>query len=237
VDTVIMNSSQVSRGDHVAIIACQVMEPEIGALTRGKTHIKAYYLDQNLHRTPKNMAEQIQEIVDRIDSTVDRIVLGYGLCSNGIVGVKARTRKMIVPRCHDCIAFFLGSPQAYLDDFHSRPGSYYLTPGWIAERKDPLGIIEDEYVPRYGRETAEWAKKEELRHYTHIVLVNTGVADLAPMRKIALKNAQFFDMEYLEIEGEGREFFKKMACGPYATDEFIQLNPGEEITQDMFILS
>ena len=230
-----MNQKQISPDARVALIACQVLEPEIEALMREHAHIKVFYLDQNLHRTPKFMAEQIQEIVDRIDGSVDRIVLGYGLCSNGIVGVKTRTQTMIVPRCHDCIAFFLGSPQAYLDDFHSRPGSYYLTPGWIAEKKDPLGIIEEEYVPRYGRETAEWAKKEELKHYTHIVLVNTGVADLAPMRKIAIENAKFFNMEYLEIEGKSREFFEKLVCGPYPSDEFIQLNPGEEITQEMFI--
>lgn len=230
-----MNPKQTTPTEHVALIACQVMEPEIEGLRKKETQVEAFYLDQNLHRTPKHMAEQIQEIVDRIDSSVDRIILGYGLCSNGIVGVKAQTKEMIVPRCHDCIAFFLGSPQAYLDDFHSRPGSYYLTPGWIAEKKDPLSIIEDEYVPRYGRETAEWAKKEELKHYTHMVLVNTGVADLEPMRRIAIKNAQFFNMEFLEIEGKSQEFFKKLACGPYSPDEFIHLNPGEEITQEMFI--
>jgi len=230
-----MNPEQTRVHDRIALIACQVMEPEIEKLTLEQSHVKTYYLDQNLHRTPKDMAGQIQEIVDRIDGTIDRIVLGYGLCSNGIVGVNARTQEMIVPRCHDCIAFFLGSPQAYLDDFHSRPGSYYLTPGWIAERKDPLGIIEDEYVPRYGRETAEWAKKEELKHYTHIVLVNTGVAELEPMRKVAIENAQFFKMEYLEIERESREFFMKLVHGPYPSDDFITLSPGEEIRQEMFI--
>jgi hypothetical protein len=181
------------------------------------------------------MAGQVQELVDQVDDHIDRIALGYGLCSNGIVGVRAPEQGLIVPRCHDCIAFFLGSPKAYLDDFHSRPGSYYLTPGWIAEKKDPLSIIEEDYVPRYGRETAEWAKREELKHYTHIVLVDTGVADLESMRAVAKENARFFKMEYLEIEGKSREFFNKLAFGPYASDEFIYLKPGEEITQEMFI--
>lgn len=230
-----MNLTKFHPNDRVAIIACRVMEPEIEALKKEDDHIATYYLDQGLHRTPAKMAGQVQARVDQADATADRIVLGYGLCSNGIVGVKARARGLIVPRCHDCIAFFLGSPQAYLDDFHSRPGSYYLTPGWIAERKDPLSIIEDEYVPRYGRETAEWAKREELKHYTHIVLVDTGVADLAPMRAVARKNARFFRMEYLEIRGNSREFFKKLSQGPYGPDEFILLPPGAEITQELFI--
>ncbi len=65
--------------------------------------------------------------------------------------------------------------------------------------------------------------------------MNTGVADLEPMRKVAIENAQFFNMEYLEIERESREFFMKLVCGPYSSEEFIQLGPGEEITQEMFI--
>ena len=216
-------------------MACQIMEPELDPLIRERDSIRAFYLDQGLHRTPAQLAEKIQDIIDRIDKEFNRIVLGYGLCSNGIVGVKANSSELIVPRCHDCIAFFLGSPQAYLEDFHSRPGSYYLTPGWIAERKDPLAIIEDEYVPRYGRETAEWAKKEELKHYTHIVLVDTGTGNIEPMRQIGQENARFFSMEYLEIEGKSDEFFNKLAFGPYPEDEFIRLEAGQEITQDMFI--
>jgi len=55
------------------------------------------------------------------------------------------------------------------------------------------------------------------------------------MRKVALENARFFNMEYLEIEGKSREFFNKLVFGPYSSDEFIRLKPGEEVTQEMFI--
>ena len=230
-----MRAHALKRDKNVGLIACEIMKSEIEAIAKGQSHIEIHFLDQGLHRTPSQMPEQIQEIVDRLDGRVDRIVLGYGLSSNGNVGVQAHTSDLIVPRCHDCIGFFLGSPQAYLDDFFSRPGSYYLTPGWISEKKDPLAIIEEDYVPRYGRETAEWAKKEELKHYTHIVLVDTGVADLEPMRRIAQKNAEYFGMEYREIKGQSKEFFSKLIHGPYPEDEFYLVRPGEEITQGIFI--
>jgi hypothetical protein len=219
----------------IALVACQVMEPELEQIRKDHNHVDIQYLDQGLHRTPQKMADQVQELVDRGAEFADRIVLGYGLCSNGIVGVQARRRELIVPRCHDCIAFFLGSPEAYQKDFDSRPGTYYLTPGWLAEKKDPLSIIEDEYEPKYGRETAEWIKKEELKHYTHIVLIDTGVADLAPLRERAKENTAFFDMQYVEIEGKSLEYFFKLVNGPYRSDEFIVLKPGEIITQEMFI--
>ena len=55
------------------------------------------------------------------------------------------------------------------------------------------------------------AKKEELKHYTHIVLVDTGVADLEPMRRIAQKNAEYFGLAYLEIKAKTKAFFQKLA--------------------------
>jgi hypothetical protein len=229
-----MSVQRISEKQKAGVIACEIMQAEIEAVALGLDHIETRYLDQGLHRTPALMAGRIQELVDRLDNRVDRIVLGYGLCSNGIVGVQARTRDIVVPLCHDCIGFFLGSPQAYLDDFKARPGSYYLTPGWIVEKKDPLSIIEEDYVPRYGRKTAEWAKKEELKHYTHIVLVDTGVDDLEPMRRIARKNADYFGMEYLEIKAGSKEFFHKLVRGPYPEEEFFLVRPGEAVTQGIY---
>ena len=220
--------------NRIALVACHVLEPELEAARRGDPSVDIIYLDQGLHRTPQAMADQVQEAVDRGSATADRVVLGYGLCSNGIVGVTARQPGLIVPRCHDCIALFLGSSRAYQDDFNSRPGTYYLTPGWVAERKDPLSIMREEYEPRYGRETAEWVKREELKHYTHIVLIDTGVAEIEPLRQVALENARFFDTQYVEIEGKSLEYFSKLVNGPYPAEDFIRLGPGEAVTQEMF---
>jgi hypothetical protein len=83
------------------------METEIEAAKKGNDRYLTFYLDQGLHRTPGQMAGRIQKIVDQVDGTVEMVVLGYGLCSNGIVGVRSGTQTMIVPRCHDCIGFFL----------------------------------------------------------------------------------------------------------------------------------
>jgi hypothetical protein len=226
--------NQEITGGRIALVACRVMEPELEAARQGNQLVEIFYLDQGLHRIPQKMADQVQEAVDQASVTADRIALGYGLCSNGIVGVTARQQGLIVPRCHDCIAFFLGSAKAYQEDFNSRPGTYYLTPGWIAECKDPLSIIRNEYEPQFGRETAEWVKREELKHYTHIVLIDTGVADLEPMRKIATENARFFKMEYVEIEGRSLKYFNKLVKGPYPAEEFIFLDPGAVVTQEMF---
>ena len=58
----------------------------------------------------------------------------------------------------------MGSRAAYEKVFYEQPGTYYLTPGWVEERKDPLGYMESAYVPKMGREKAEWGIREELKN-------------------------------------------------------------------------
>ncbi len=223
-----------SKNDNTVLVACRVMEPELEVAKGKADNIEIRYLDQGLHRTPKKMAAFIQEQIDQAAVYASRIVVGYGLCSNGIVGVMARQQGLHLPHCHDCIAFFMGSHRAYLKAFEARPGTYYLTPGWVAEKKDPLGIIEEDYAPRLGQETAFWVMEEELKHYTHIALINTGAGNIEPLRERAKENARVLNKQYEEIQGS-LDYFKKLIRGPYTTGDFLFLKPGHKITQEMFL--
>ena len=218
------------------VIACHVMEPEMEALRPSDKSVEVRYLEQSLHRTPEKIPQIIQEEIDAAKEHATQIVLGYGLCSNGIVGVKAPKQGLIVPKAHDCITFFLGSRAAYDKTFRERPGTYYLTPGWIAEKKDPLGSLEDTYVPRVGREMAVWALKESLKNYTHISLIDTKVSDLEPLRERALENARFLDMQYEEIPGR-LDYLKKIILGPYDKEDFLFFQPGEVVSQKAILSS
>jgi len=224
--------SAVRRGQRV-VIACRVMEPELNlVLAEGGEEVEILYIDQALHRTPTKLLDQLQEKIDEVAGTASRIALGYGLCSNGVVGVTARQQELLIPRCHDCIALFLGSPLRYQEVFREKPGTYYLTPGWIEEKKDPIGILE-EYVPRYGRETAQWVIEEELKHYTHIALINTGVEVLTSIRERAMENAAFLKKQFEEIPGS-LDYFRELLHGPYTEGKFLRLPPGKKFTQEMF---
>jgi hypothetical protein len=216
------------------IIACRVMEPELEAVRAGSQVVEIIYLEQGLHRTPKKLHGMIQERIDQVASHATVIVLGYGLCSNGPVGVAARRQKLIVPRCHDCIALFLGSPDRYDRAFRENPGTYYLTPGWVKENNDPLSIYQKEYLPKYGRKVALWAIRESLKNYTHIALINSGMNGINALRRRARENACFFNLTYDELEGN-LAFFEKMIHGPYPTEDFLQLHPGETIHQALYL--
>ena len=216
------------------LIACRSVRPELEMLRPAGDAIEIRYMDQNLHRTPETMTAVLQEAVDKLAATdATEIVLGYGLCSNGVVGLVAPRQGLIVPRVHDCIALFLGSREEYDRRHRERPGTYYLTPGWIAEKKDPLGYMESDYVPRMGREDAESGLKEELEHYTHIALIDTKAADPGPLRERATANARFLGMEYEEIDGDPG-YLRRLLFGPYDDGAFVRVAAGDTVSQDPF---
>jgi hypothetical protein len=213
------------------VIACNIMKDE---LLRFQTNgISFVFLEQSLHRTPQKMKIVIQEEIDKAEQWEgDYILLSYGLCSNGIAGVKSKRYSIVIPRVHDCIALFLGSWERYLEEQHKEPGTYYLTKGWIEEGKSPLGIYQ-EYCQRYDQKTAEWVIKEELKNYTRIALVEMGNELLKTHREHAQENARFLHLKYEEMKGS-LAYFEKMLRGVWDKD-FIILKPGEEVTQRMFL--
>lgn len=220
------------------VVACSIMRAELEEVTKGAAGVEVRYLEQALHRTPHLMKDRIQTEMEAVCGYADRIVLGYGLCSNGVVGVVAGRQGIIIPKCHDCISLFLGSRAAYDDLFDKIPGTYYLTPGWIEEKKDPLGIVEDDYTPRVGRDAAVWVMQEELKHYTHIALISSGLTDIETYRQRARENAAFFEKQYLEVKGN-LDYFKKMvhldaSSKDVFPDGFVLVSPQLSITQDMF---
>lgn len=215
------------------MIACGVFKPELEALRGEDSTVEVRYLDQSLHRTPEMMPGLISEQISEAEPDASRIVLGYGLCSNGIVGVRAPRQGLVIPRVHDCISLFLGSAKAYTERMEEEAGVYYLTPGWVAEGKDPIGTVEDDYTPRVGRETAIWAMNEELKHYTRIVFINTGVGDIGALRQRTHENARYFNKQYGEVEGSSG-YFRKLLFGPYDGPDFIRIAPGEKVKQELF---
>ncbi len=217
------------------VIACGIFWPELEYLRQDSNdHLQIVYLEQNMHRAPHLMPERLQEQVDLASARTKQIVLCYGLCSNGLVGLRAPEQGLIVTKAHDCVALFLGSIQEYNRLSRHQPGSYYLTPGWIEACKDPLGNMENEYQPRMGREMAEWGAREELKHYTHIVYIDTGLDQTGDMRARAKENARFFNKNYMEISAD-LTYLHQILFGPYQGQNFFLLQTGEQVQQRWFL--
>ena len=188
-------------------------------------------LDFGLHVHPDRLRQALQDAIDESKGQADTIVLGYGFCSQGVIGVRATDCRLVVPRVDDCIAIFLGSCLAYQQQSRSEPGTYYLTKGWIEVGDSPFAEYE-RMVANYGPEHAERIFRLMLKNYKRLALINTGQYGLERYRDYARRTAGRFGLRYEEIEGS-TELVKKMVNGPW-DDEFVVAQPGQVIQFEDF---
>ncbi len=214
------------------LIACEVFRDEFEAVA--PPDLARTYLPQGLHRTPGKMPSAIQEAVDALPPDADAVLLGYGLCSNGVVGVSARGAPLVLPRVHDCIALLLGSRERYETEVAACPGTYYITPGWACYGTTSLSCYKNEYLPKYGEETARYIAEELLKNYRRVALINHGAGDMGAGRAHAREFAQLFRLDYAEIPGS-LDYVRRLAEGPWDEADFVRVAPGSSLTQSPFL--
>jgi len=213
------------------VIACAtVIEEMLPLLPPGVGH---RVLDFGLHTDPARLKEALQHAIDEVelDEAVDTIILGYGLCSQGVIGLRAAHSKLVVPRVDDCISIFLGSGSAYREQTRSEPGTYYLTKGWIEVGESPFSEHE-KTLERYGPERTERIYRLMLKNYKRLALINTGQYDIERYRDYARRTAERFSLRYEEIEGS-TVLVEKMINGPW-DEEFAVVQPGDAVGLDLF---
>jgi hypothetical protein len=207
------------------VIACAtVIEEMLPHLPPG---VDYRVLDFGLHVNPEALKGVLQEAVDASATSAETILLGYGLCSQAVVGLRANDCTLVVPKVDDCIAIFLGSEEAYKAQFRAEPGTYYLTKGWIEAGDSPFDEYDD-LVERYGEEKAQWLMGQILKGYTRLALINTGQHELERYRDYSRRTAERFGLRYEEIPGSDT-LIKKMLHGP-RDGEFVVARPGETIS-------
>jgi hypothetical protein len=223
----------------VVILACKVMESMLEGLIPDGLASEVTYFDYGLHRAPDKMTWTLQEAIDSI-AQPSLVVLGYGLCGNGLRGIKAGQHTLLIPRVDDCIALLLGSRQAYIREFEAVPGTYYLSKGWLESGSHPLKEYH-EYVERYGPEDAAWVMDQQYQHYERLVMVAHNQADLDKYRPQAQEVAKYCErwgFRYEEILGSDayvRRLIEVAAALDQADGDFVVIPPGGEISQDQFI--
>lgn len=215
--------------ERTLVMACAtVIEEMLPHLPPGMDH---QVFDFGLHVYPDKLRSTLQAAINAHDGQYDTIILGYGMCSQGVVGIKATHCTLVVPRVDDCISIFLGSRAEYLNQNKTEPGTYYLTKGWIEVGDTPF----DEYeriTERYGAKRAQRVMQIMLANYKRLALINTGQYDLERYREYSREIAERFDLRYEEIKGSD-SLVKKLMTGDW-DDEFVVVPPGEEITYKHF---
>jgi hypothetical protein len=211
------------------LITCRVMVDEFRQALAPGTPVDV--LDVSLHCRPRKLHVELQRAIDAADGINDPILLGYGLCSQAVVGLVARRSSLVVLRSDDCIGAFLGSRRAQRSLALAEPGSYFLSRGWIG---DGAGSLLDEYhrlVARAGERRARAVMDGALRHYrrvVHIVMPGTGQETLVADRAYARRLADTFGLQYREMPGSVALIVAMASGRPH--EDVVTCPPGVPIT-------
>ena len=232
----------------IALISCMVMNRELNRLISESPNIvRAWWLRQGLHDTPQILHDELQRLIDEIEEEneklkkqqrFDRIVLGYGLCSNGVIDLHSRSIPVTVARCDDCISLFLGSADRYRELFAKFPGIYWYTPGWIEQSftpsKENYRLLREEYEEEYDEDTADYLMEcndQWIANYKSCGFITCPLCDNQEYQCHARQAAQDFGWDYHQVEGD-LTLMNELINGPWDDERFLTCPPRSRIVAD-----
>lgn len=205
------------------IIACETLKDELTtAINTTGCRLPIIWIDSKYHIEPGRLRKKLQEEIDSI-TTAHNILLAFGCCGNAMIGVKASTANLIIPKTDDCISMVL-SKQG--EKFERAKKTYFLTKGWI-ESSRSLTAEYERAVERYGKEKAEKIFKFMLNSYKYLMLIDTQSYDVNKYKGKAEGIAQITNMKLI-IEKGSLWFLEKLLTGPH-DENFCIIPKGQEV--------
>ncbi len=232
---------------HLKLVACEILCREFcWAAARSPHRVDLEFLPKGLHDIGQiGMNARLAEVLEGTnEQPCDAILLGYALCSNGLVGLKATQAPLVLPRAHDCITLFLGDKQRYLDYFQSNPGVYFKTSGWIerGEQLEQLGAESvqaqsgmnqsyDELVEKYGEDNARFLAEQfgDMTHnYSKLTFIEMGIEPDDRFEEKTRRQANERGWEFEKLVGS-MQLITDLVDGNWDDDRFLVVPPGHEI--------
>ena len=225
------------------LIVCKVLQREAYFCAARSRHVVDIVLmEQGLHDEPDRLRREVQTALRRTDDIqgrpYDASLLGYGLCSNGVVGLAAEI-PVVIPRGHDCITLLLGSKERYQEYFDSHRGVYWYSPGWIESGKQPCKEryerLLEEYRQKYGQDNAQYLMEVEqtwMKEYQWATFVDWGLIDVDEYKAFTRQCATFLGWSYDELKGDPG-LMQRFVDGLWGEDEFLVVPPGRRIAEDV----
>ncbi len=224
-------------------IVCKVMQREAYyCAARSPNIVDVVVMRQGLHTEPEKLRGEVQKALgvtsDNQERPYDASLLGYGLCSNGIVGLHSKI-PIVVPRGHDCITLLLGSKDRYKEYFESHRGVYWFSPGWIETDTQPgkerfEGTLK-EYIEKFGEDNARYLIETEqswLKEYNWATYIDWGFANSEKEKQLAKRAAEYLGWKYDELKGDCG-LMQRLVDGVWDEKEFLVVKPGRKITENL----
>lgn len=225
------------------VISCGVLGPEIKHVARELSlNLKLKFLPGRLHNKPELLRSTLQEAINEAatDPHCVRIIVGYGLCGKGTVGIKSPGAPLIFPKIHDCIALFLGSDQAYKEQFAKFPGTFYITEGWHQEKEQSphakeksvwvgsrsmgSGELGERYGEKNGRKIVDFLSSWT-SNYQRAAYIDTGVNTRKQSLHAAKEMAKENSWDFERVKGD-LSLISKLLVGNSSDEDILVVPPG-----------
>ena len=238
------------------LIACKSLTRELSYLSSlSENNIDITWIRRGYHDAPDVLRRTLQAEIDAVESgkdshtnelggngdsispyipeDFDAILLGYGLCSNGVVGLHSKKHPLVLPRGHDCITFLLGSKERYREYFESLPGCFWYTVSWIENGHPPCEAsynrqrdfyiekgFDEEEADRFMEEMNGWTKQ-----YKNAGYITMPFFDKPELQEFTKQAADFFNWKYTSLEGD-LSLMKRFLDGKWDEEDFLVVPPG-----------
>jgi hypothetical protein len=224
-------------------IVCKVLQREAYLCAGRSTNIVDIVLmPQGLHNEPDKLRSELQKTLrqtaDIRGDPYDATLLGYGLCSNGLVGLECSI-PMVVPRAHDCITLLLGAKETYKGYFDTHAGIYWYSAGWIEHSLQPgkerFEKTRREYVEKYGEDNAQYLMEMEqkwMTEYSWATYIDWNLPMSDQYRQYTRECAEYLKWNYDEVKGNSC-LIQKLVDGKWDDSAFLVVQPGQKIAADV----
>ena len=226
------------------LIACEIAYRELClCVAHAPEIVDVEFVPKGLHDLPtEKMRAALQERIDAADRDLYRaVLLGFGLCNNGVVGLTGRDLPLVLPRAHDCITFFMGDRRRYAEYFQSNPGTFFRTTGW--SERDAANVegaiwqtagmnrTHQDYVREYGEENARFIMEtlgNWTNNYSRMTFIDMDLVPELGHDRAARRDAERNNWTYERIPGDW-SLLRRFVAGRWDPDDFLVVPPGHRI--------
>lgn len=230
----------------VFFIGCGVLGPDTDHIAKKlNLNLEKTFLPGGLHNQPAALRQKLQDTINDVgqDPLCRRIIIGYGLCGRGTVGIKAPGAPLIFPKVHDCIALFMGGNHAYREEFTKIPGTFYISAGWYKAHEQckrlktdmlwtgsrSMGYqeIKNKYGEKRSRDIIQFLTTWK-KNYKRAAFIDTGIGKTSQYEKYAQEMANKNNWTYQRIQGDSSLMIKLLTATD--SDDQILVVPPHHIT-------